>query len=167
MQGPLAEQVDQSRDPARQAVDHVHGARGERDAGAAGNGEAMVHIVTALVAFERQQLGPRGQALVERAWQGRPPGYRGLPRQHNLQHLLAIRLECGQLHYLVDSGRGQAVGLVDDQDGAVLARPQPHQELVQHLLQLDPRGADQPAVQDFVLGNRAQVLQQQPQQVLR
>ena len=121
-------------------------------AGAAGNGQAMLHVALALVALERRQRARCSSRSSSRLRQRRRAGRRRLAGQQDLQHLPAGRdSSAARLTIWSDRGRRQAVRLVDDQNGAVRCRSFSASGTRRASAQLAPVAPRQPAVPVIVV----------------
>jgi hypothetical protein len=92
-------------------------AGGEREARAAGGGEAVAQVAFGLARIQRREVEARGDALRELAQfaPGQHLAQLRLAEQHDLQQLLRVGLEVGEQAHLLQRFGRQVLRLVDDQ----------------------------------------------------
>ncbi len=137
-QGTIANNVDDPRHSAREAIHLVKRRRGEQFVGGASDAEPVSHVRRRLVLGQRIQVVAAGHALCQLAQlitRQQLPQLR-LPDQDDLQQFLRVGLEVReQTHLLEDLGR-QVLGFIDHDNHATSSGVGAQQVLVEDIDQI-------------------------------
>ena len=126
-QRAVAEDVDQTRHPAAEALQPADHRRGEKILAGSGNLEPVPDIRARLLARERPEVEAGRHPLRELTQfrSGERGAQLGLAHQDDLQQFAAARLEVGEQPHLLEHRRAEVLRFVDDQDGPLAGRVDP------------------------------------------